>query len=358
MKILHILHPGKSGINGVTNVVANLTLNQLKCGADVKITCIGNNNKFLEQYAHLSPIIIGDKKSFTQFIESFLPDLVVFHSLYYIDYIRFSKVLRTKGIPYSITFHGGASKDNFKKHKLKKTLANFLLFNKFIKHAVGVIYLNEGEKSKSIFTKINTNDYIIPNGISIQSIRTRLFTSNKIINIIFLSRIDIYGKGLDILYQVLQQLKTEGYEKLVRFKFYGFEYNKSGSIFKEFSDFAKYYGPIFGKDKIRTLEECDIMILPSRSEGMPLTILEGFACGLPAIVTPETNMGKIIEENNIGWVTQLTVENLKDTIKMAISQYAQNPLKYQEKCLQVASKFTWDRIAIQSLNIYKKMIGI
>lgn len=55
-------------------------------------------------------------------------------------------------------------KENYKKGKFKKYIANLLFFNKFLKGAKSVIYLNQGEYSNSLVKSINPRSVIIPNG--------------------------------------------------------------------------------------------------------------------------------------------------------------------------------------------------
>ena len=48
---------------------------------------------------------------------------------------------------------------------------------------------------------------------------------------------------------------------------------------------VRFLGPVHGQAKQRLLEEARFVILPSHSEGLPMTILEAWAAGTPTIMT-------------------------------------------------------------------------
>ncbi len=55
-------------------------------------------------------------------------------------------------------------------------------------------------------------------------------------------------------------------------------------------------GPAVGEAKFRWLRKADIFVLPSYAEGVPISMLEALAAGLPAIVTPVGGIPSVLQD--------------------------------------------------------------
>ncbi len=62
---------------------------------------------------------------------------------------------------------------------------------------------------------------------------------------------------------------------------------------------VQFVGPVRGADKARFLAQADVLVHPSHSEGLPNTVLEGAAAGLPVIATTVGAVPEVFAELNI-----------------------------------------------------------
>lgn len=51
-----------------------------------------------------------------------------------------------------------------------------------------------------------------------------------------------------------------------------------------------YGGPQYGDDKVKSYSSATYFILPSKSEGLPMSVIEAWSAGLPALLTDECNL--------------------------------------------------------------------
>ena len=67
----------------------------------------------------------------------------------------------------------------------------------------------------------------------------------------------------------------------------------------ELEDFVYYEGFVSGNKKETLLNECDAYILPSYTEGLPVSILEAMSYGKPILSTPVGGIPEVVKENGI-----------------------------------------------------------
>lgn len=352
MKILHVAYFGKHKLNAIYHVVSALAKEQISMGHDVKIS-INTSHQIIDN----NQIIYSKKKEeFFLLTKSFSPDIVVFHSFYDYTHYVFSKILNRLNIPYIIVFHGGANINNFKKSYLKHWLANYLFFNSYVKNSKGVIYLNDAESDKSIFKKQQSDFAIIPNGIETPDIEFRNIQKNKI-RVSFLGRLDVWVKGLDLLVSTFDLIKSSEISNKIEFKIYGQAEDDFYKEFNKFGSLVEYCGYVSGDSKRKAFTNTDILISPSRTEGMPMAILEALSYGIPCIITPQTNMEPLIVSNKCGWVTSLDPNDIYKSILQAFNDFTVNKKELFFNARKSVENLTWHNIADKHIEFYKSIIA-
>ena len=119
---------------------------------------------------------------------------------------------------------------------------------------------------------------------------------------------------------------------------------------------ADFKGAAYGSDKEFAFQHAHIFVLTSRSEGMPMAVLEALSYGLPCILTPQTNMTDEVLKYKAGWVTYLSVDSIINTIISSIVDYNENHMIYNQQALSLASTFDWNKITRKSIDLYLQII--
>jgi len=185
--------------------------------------------------------------------------------------------------------------------------------------------------------------HVIPNGIDEALLK---IVPEEQDYILFLSRIDIYTKGLDLLVKAFTTI-SEKYRGL-RLVLAGYAFDKVGSLLSGVPSPLRarieYAGFVSGEEKINLLSRAKLFVLPSRHESAPISILEAAACGKPVIVSdiPELSF---VQDAGFGLTCPAgSVEGLTQQIDFLLAD-SSHRTTMGIKGRIYASTFLWGRLA-------------
>jgi poly(glycerol-phosphate) alpha-glucosyltransferase len=118
-----------------------------------------------------------------------------------------------------------------------------------------------------------------------------------------------------------------------------------------------FLGPQFAAGKQACYENADAYILPSFSEGLPMTVLEAWAYGLPVVMTPQCNIPEGFSEN-----AAIKVEpnpaDIAEGLRKLVS-LSDTERKEMGCCgLSLVKKnFTWGKVAEEMYTVYQWLAG-
>jgi glycosyltransferase involved in cell wall biosynthesis len=280
-----------------------------------------------------------------KYITRFNPDLIHIHHLK--PLLKFyANPLRKNRIPVIFTMHGVHLHKYEYLGGIKNKITSLMRFEleKYLLRKVNkIIAVSEGDR-KFIQTKFSVNNIIvIPNGLDFDEFEhkrsTSIFETKKSYNLpqdafLFLTvaRFD-FPKGYDILVEAISLLKAEMSIQNVKFVFVGagsqFTQIKQLAIHFSVDDLILFTGEVAPVTSL--MKACEAFILPSRWEGLPLTLLEAGYLRLPVIASDTYGNREIIRHEQTGLLfhnedaTQLSqlIQKILDG-KFNLSAFANN----------------------------------
>jgi glycosyltransferase involved in cell wall biosynthesis len=158
---------------------------------------------------------------------------------------------------------------------------------------------------------------------------------------LFLGRLHINQKGLDTLYDALPLF---GCKLIIGGG--GKDEQKVQALFRDavINGRTRFAGYVRGREKEELLRRCLFVVVPSRYEGQPVTIVESAACGKPVIVSDIPELQYAVNE---GFGLSFKAGDAADLAKKANLLLESLSLRKTMgmKGREYAGNFTWDRVA-------------
>lgn len=150
-------------------------------------------------------------------------------------------------------------------------------------------------------------------------------------------------KGISELNEAIKQLKDSNFQ----FHFIG---PLPSSIQIKQANIT-YHGALREPAKIQAiLDQCQVLVVPSHSEGMPNVIMEGMARGLAILATPVGAVEAIVDEST-GWLVRPgSIEELTKCLAQILVISSEQLALKQQASLNKIKSFTWENIARHTAN--------
>jgi len=258
----------------------------------------------------------------------------------------FAKQLSKKGLPFIVFFHGWDLE-----FEAKVTLKYSNFFLKSFGQAKKIFVLSEEFKEKivewgykgEVVVITTTVDANLVKNFS-QEERVQRYRNNTTIKILFLSRI-VKEKGVFELIEAFEQINKKIKHIKLNFLQNSLESetlvpNKArlkpsvpsftrclltiagdGEAFEELKsrvegkESIELKGYVEGEKKIAILSDADLYILPSYTEGLPISVLEAMLFGLPVITTKVGGLKRFFQESKMGYfIEPKSSKSIEDAI--------------------------------------------
>jgi len=281
-------------------------------------------------------------------------DIVLIHFHYQFASLIGGWISRLRTKPYIIFSHGSLNRYGIAlRSMMRKRLYLRLFEHRNFRKASFVAYHSPEELGNSIQPG---RSQVVPNGIFPNAFaalpkkgyfRERYPELKRKIVFLYLGRLDA-GKGLDILlpaFRCLLNVQNEVHLVLAGGNERGYDKVIHDMISKlDMEDHVTLTGLISGQVKLGALQDLDVYVLPSRSEGMSIAMIEAMYMGLPVVVSDRVGLCSQIVEVDAGLVAPLEVDKLANAlIRMAESSERWEIGKRGRQLIE--SQYTWNKIA-------------
>jgi len=260
---------------------------------------------------------------------------------------------KIKCAPIGLKFHGY---EMFQKSPdLKSQIQNYFLLRKpvrSISKKADVVF-SYGGKITTIIKSIGVHEngvVELPSGVEETSLALAIRPTNDVIKFLFLGRYE-RRKGIEELNQAIQKLITHYKDKNFEFHFIG----PIPSQKKLNDKHVLYHGEQRDKETLRRLiKNCDVLICPSWSEGLPNVILEAMASGL-AVIATDVGATSILVNEQTGWLlNSSSPEEILSVIEMVLSLAPSVLDQKKQNALNLVSEdFTWEKLIHQLIDRMK-----
>jgi glycosyltransferase involved in cell wall biosynthesis len=173
---------------------------------------------------------------------------------------------------------------------------------------------------RQILLEIN-NWELVYNPINLKEIPDFSYPNLEIPSIAVVARLEIDYKGQDILIQTLSLKKWR--DRKFRVNLFGLgpdeDYLTQLVTFYNLNEKVYLNGHV--SDIKNVWENHHILVLPSHSEGTPLSLIEALISGRPSLVTDTGDCARMVEDNITGWIAyNCSVKALDEALERAWQQ--------------------------------------
>ena len=336
MKIL-LISPTHSGIGGIAQHVQGLETFLKNEGNTVEI--ISSENTFTIPIKGLkNPSFMISSSLKAKFKKN--NDIVHAHN------IPSAKAMKNASGKKILTIHGIYSQQvkNLHNKTTSKIAANYEKEALEWANAITVV----SKDAFDYYKKLGLNVYHIPNSIDIDSLSTKSDRRYKK-QIIFAGRLSS-EKGVDVLSDLAKILPSD-----INLIILG-SGPKENLIKNIKKSNVSYFGYLPKNETISLIRGSDILIQPSKIEGVSSTILEAMACKVPVITTNVGGNKEIIEHNKTGILIE--PNNSKKLLDEILNLFINSKIKNEliNSAYIDVQKYDWKYVGKLYLDLYDELL--
>jgi glycosyltransferase involved in cell wall biosynthesis len=356
---------------GIFDAMRNLTI-AIAAGDRYLPVVFGVNDRYTESDLPLwesittrtfpvrGPRIFGYAPGLVNAVEASNADILHIHGLWMYPSLVSLRSAR-KARPFIVSPHGLLKPLALRNSRWKKRIAALLFENEHLRRAACLHALNAAEADAFRAYGLTNPICVIPNGTILQN---NYASPNplQVRSILYLGRFHPL-KGLRTLIEAWSTVREEAAKAQWRLTLAGWDQNRHRAELERLADQLQvrstviFLGPQFNADKDRCFAAASAFILPSKSEGMPLSILDAWSWRLPVLMTEACNLPE-------GVSAKAAIEMAPEVNEIAAALRQLFSLSDSEREAMgrngrrlVEERYQWPRIANSMTEVYDWILG-
>ena len=277
-----------------------------------------------------------------------------------------AQLAREAGKPYIVAAHGMLEGWALRQKRIKKLLYSLLVERSNLQDATCLHALTRAEVDDYRGFQVANPVAVIPNGVDVAVGATpdQFFDTWPELKgrrlVLFLSRLHP-KKGLDILCQVWSRIRRRFPDCHLVLAGPDFEDTRASTEelvdMLDMRDCVTFTGMLSSTMKSSALAASEFFVLPSRSEGFSMAILEAMAMALPVIVTRPCNFPEVATRN-CGSVIEPDARELEAAMISMLNGSAGERRDMGRNGQQlVLERYTWECVGRQVTELYDWILG-
>jgi glycosyltransferase involved in cell wall biosynthesis len=268
-----------------------------------------------------------------------------------------SRYLSRKGFRFVFTPHGSYNLVAMERNKRLKGLYMRLFERALLERSAAVHCLgsSEAEGVRSLLPGIHT--VLIPYGWDLPEEASVPAEGTPFV-VAYCGRLDVYTKGLLELVEGFDRFHERRPDARLWIIGDGAERQKLEQFAQTLPCYPalQFWGARYGDDKVKLLRQCKVFAAPSRNEGLPASVLEAAAMGIPCLVTKATNVGEAIQAFHAGTVIDRTsagdIGRALDDLYYTMADQRRGTAMGRNARAMVAAEFNWGHVLAKFQNLY------
>ena len=385
LKVLHVIPSVAPCRGGPSKAIIEMVYALRQIGVDAEIATTNDNgaelldvelNRLTEYqgvpirfFKRFSPPInflreFAYSYGFTRWLNAHIADydLIHVHAIFSYCSTRTMAIARKHNVPYVVRPIGQLESWSLEQSKGRKKQYLDLIERKNLNAAAMVHFTAESEKEQALELLPNLTSTVTPLGIDLPMLvrdsHTKMIErwqlNDHCTTLVYLSRIHP-KKGLDILLKALASLDDIEFQLVIA----GTGNKDHIQELKQLSEqlgidqHCHFIGFVQGLEKNTLLQGADLFTLTSHSENFGIAVLEALASGTPALISQEVALSEQVSQEQLGYVTELNIEAVKDTLSSALNNTEQLKQTGNKARRFIEQNYQWPVISKQLLAVYK-----